>query len=189
MSTVAAIGSVLKKSRVQKEMTLQASWIDTPLDPMLAIGDETGLYLLQFVGSRGLSQAIDKLCLKKKASIELRKTAPIELMEQELNAYFLGELIAFKTPLHIFGTPFQKSVWNELLNIPYGETRSYLEQAEAMNHKQAVRAVANANGANQFGIVIPCHRIINSSGALGGYGGGLHRKQWLLDHEKQTRNS
>lgn len=76
-------------------------------------------------------------------------------------------------------------VWQELINIPYGETRSYLNQAKALGKPTSYRAVANANGMNQLAIIVPCHRIINSNGELGGYGGGLHRKEWLIEHERK----
>ena len=87
----------------------------------------------------------------------------------------------------MFGSDFQQKVWQALLKIPYGETRSYAAQAAAMGFPKATRAVANANGANQLAIVIPCHRIINSNGALGGYGGGVARKEWLLQHEAKYK--
>jgi O-6-methylguanine DNA methyltransferase len=92
----------------------------------------------------------------------------------------------FKTSVQLLGSPFQKLVWNELVSIPYGQTRSYLEQA--IKKQAAYRAVANANGANQIAIVIPCHRIINSNGKLGGYSGGISRKKWLIEHEKQHQS-
>jgi O-6-methylguanine DNA methyltransferase len=85
------------------------------------------------------------------------------------------------------GSPFQKLVWNELLNIPYGETRSYLEEANAIGKPTSYRAVANANGANKLAIIIPCHRIINNNGEIGGYGGGIARKKWLLEHETRYK--
>lgn len=88
----------------------------------------------------------------------------------------------------MLGSDFQKKVWQELLKIPHGETRSYAAQVAAMGLPTAIRAVPNANGANQLAIIIPCHRIINSNGALGGYGGGLARKEWLLQHEKQQQD-
>ena len=101
----------------------------------------------------------------------------------KLKSYFEGKLKKFETPLFLLGSPFQKKVWQALLKIPYGTTRSYAAQAVSMSEPKATRAVANANGANQLAIVIPCHRIINSNGALGGYGGGIARKEWLLQHE------
>ena len=99
--------------------------------------------------------------------------------------YFAGQLKAFTTPLAPTGTPFQKRVWEELQKIPHGETRSYAAIAAAIGRPTAFRAVAQANGANRIAIVIPCHRVINTSGALGGYSSGVERKQWLLQQEAQ----
>ena len=164
---------------------LKASWIDSPLGALLAIADDEGLYLLEFVDRRGLELEIEKLRRKTKSAILPGKTDIICSIEKELQHYFDGTLKNFQTPLHLLGSPFQKSVWEELLKIPYGTTRSYLEQAHKIGKETAFRAVANANGANQIAIVIPCHRIINNNGNLGGYGGGLMRKKWLIDHEKE----
>ncbi|PCI75155.1 hypothetical protein COB21_05980 [Candidatus Aerophobetes bacterium] len=176
---------LLKKELGKRGNILKASWLDTPLDPMLAISDSNGLYLLEFVGRKGLQQAIEKLCKEKAATIIFGEPEPMKLIRKELAAYFAGTLKKFETPVHIRGSVFQRKVWQELLNVPYGETKSYLEQAEAIGNKKAVRAVAGANAANRFGIMIPCHRIINTSGELGGYGGGITRKKWLLEHESK----
>lgn len=164
---------------------LHASWLDTPLGPVLAIADEQALYLLEFLGRRGLEREIERLGQRINAAIVPGKTSPIESIERELTAYFEGTLKIFKTPLFLSGTPFQQLVWRALCQIPYGTTKSYAEQAQTIEKSTATRAVANANGANQLAIVIPCHRIIRSSGDLGGYGGGIPRKQWLLQHEKK----
>ncbi|MBX9586188.1 MAG: methylated-DNA--[protein]-cysteine S-methyltransferase [Gammaproteobacteria bacterium] len=168
------------------QVILNVSCFDTPLGPMLAIADEKELYVLEFFERRGLQREIERLCLKNKCAIVSGKTDPITSIESELTSYFSGKLQIFKTPLRLMGTPFQKKVWTELMTIPYGETRSYLEQAKAIKKETAYRAVANANGANQLAIIIPCHRIINNNGNLGGYGGGIARKQWLLEHEKKN---
>ncbi len=101
--------------------------------------------------------------------------------------YFNGSLKEFKTPIHTLGTQFQKLVWLELTRVIYGSTKSYREQAKAISKPMAFRAVANANGTNQMTIVIPCHRIINSNGSIGGYSGGIARKKWLLEHEKSGK--
>lgn len=93
----------------------------------------------------------------------------------------------FKTPLVLIGSNFKKSVWEELKKIPPGKTLSYSKLAAQIEKPSAIHAVASANGANQFSIVIPCHRVINNNGGLGGYGGGLTRKKWLLDHEKNRQ--
>lgn len=163
---------------------LKAAWVDTKLGPMIAIADEEFLYLLEFVDRRGLEREVEKVRNRKKAAIIPGRSQPIETIEKELEQYFDGGLPEFKTPLALLGSDFQKNVWNELRKIPDGETRSYSEVAHALDKPTAYRAVAQANGANQIAIVIPCHRVINSNGELGGYGGGLNRKQWLLNHEK-----
>lgn len=172
-----------KKMENGHRTILKASWIDTKLGPMIAIADEAGLYLLEFVDRRGLEREVERLRLKTKAAIIPGATDPIKSITLELESYFEGKLKEFNTPLHLLGSPFQKLVWDELIRIPYGHTRSYMAQAEAIGKSTAYRAVANANGANQLAIVIPCHRIINSNGDLGGYGGGITRKQWLIEHE------
>lgn len=165
--------------------SLKASWLDTRLGPMIAIGDEQALYLLEFVDRRGLEREVERLRQRTKSAILPGITEPICLIENELIQYFEGNLEEFKTPLHLLGSPFQKRVWEELQKIPFGETRSYAELAAIIGKPSAFRAVANANGANQFAIVIPCHRVINSNGELGGYGGGLPRKKLLIAHERQ----
>jgi AraC family transcriptional regulator of adaptative response/methylated-DNA-[protein]-cysteine methyltransferase len=164
---------------------LKASWLDTKLGPMIAIGDEEALYLLEFVDRRGLEREVERLRQRTKSAILPGITEPIRFIEAELSEYFEGKLQVFKTPLYLLGSPFQKRVWEELQRIPYGKTRSYAQLAVTIGKPSAFRAVANANGANQFAIVIPCHRVINSNGDLGGYGGGLPRKKWLIQHEKQ----
>lgn len=168
---------------------IKKSWLETPLGPMIAIADNRALYLLEFVDRRGLEREVERLCQRTHAAIIPGTTPPIVSIEQELRAYFEGTLTIFKTPLCQLGTAFQKTAWDALCNIPYGETRSYLEQAVALGNPSACRAVANANGANQFAIMVPCHRIINTSGKLGGYAGGIARKQWLLNHERLSSSA
>lgn len=164
---------------------LKASWLDTPLGPMIAIADEKALYLLEFVDRRGLEREIERLRKRTKSAIIPGSTPPIESIKEELQRYFEKELIEFKTPLCFLGSAFQKQVWDTLRQIPSGETRSYADIAEAIGRPLACRAVANANGANQLAIIIPCHRVITSDGKIGGYGGGIVRKQWLINHEKR----
>ena len=165
---------------------LKASWLDTPLGPMLAICDDQFLHLLEFVDRRGLEREVERLRIKMKSAIIPGNTALTTSIESELKSYFDGTLREFNTPINPQGSDFQKNVWKALMAIPYGETRSYLQQANAIGNGRAYRAVANANGANQLAIIIPCHRIINANGELGGYGGGINRKKWLLEHEKQN---
>ncbi|MBT8184752.1 MAG: methylated-DNA--[protein]-cysteine S-methyltransferase, partial [Eudoraea sp.] len=108
---------------------------------------------------------------------------PLQEVVYQLNEYFEGKRTSFDLQLNPKGTAFQKRVWEALLEIPFGKTLSYLELALKLGDVKAIRAVAAANGKNPIWIVIPCHRVISSDGALTGYAGGLHRKKWLLDHE------
>ncbi len=164
---------------------LKASWLDTRLGPMLAVVDEQALHLLEFVDRRGLEREIERLRARRKQAIVPGETAITKQIAAELTQYFAGERRTFQTPLALLGSAFQQRVWAALQAIPVGETRSYADVAAAVGNPAAVRAVAQANGANQLAIVIPCHRVINADGELGGYGGGLSRKQWLLAHERQ----
>lgn len=168
-----------------KDKILKSTWIDTPLGTMLAIADDESLFLLEFEDSRGVEREIARLTFSLRASIVPGITDPLISMKNELEQYFKGNLTEFQTPLFLLGTSFQKSVWDKLMQIPFGETRSYLELAKSIGNAAACRAVAQANGANQLSIIIPCHRIINSNGNLGGYAGGVARKNWLIQHENR----
>ena len=166
---------------------LIAAWLDTKLGPMLAIANDTALYLLEFVDRRGLELEVERLRKKTKSAIIPGHTPILSSIQNELEAYFSGQLKEFKTPICLLGSPFQMRVWDALQKIPYGETRSYSDVAQSIGQSTATRAVAQANGANQLAVMIPCHRVINNNGALGGYGGGITRKQWLINHEKREK--
>jgi AraC family transcriptional regulator of adaptative response/methylated-DNA-[protein]-cysteine methyltransferase len=157
---------------------LFAAWLDTPLGPVTAVGDEAALHLLEYVDRRGLEREIERLRRRTGAAVVPGRTEPIAQIEAELAAYFAGTSLRFRTPLARPGSPFQTLVWDALLAIPPGQTCSYAQLAAAIRRPRAVRGVARANGANPFAIVIPCHRVINADGGLGGYGGGLPRKRW-----------
>ncbi|WP_036605613.1 bifunctional transcriptional activator/DNA repair enzyme AdaA [Paenibacillus assamensis] len=174
-------------SSLESIHTLKASWVDTRLGPMIAIADDEALYLLEFVDRRGLEREIERLRQRTKSAIIPGTAPPIHSIEMELTQYFDGKRIEFHTPIRYLGSPFQQKVWGHLRNIPSGETQSYSALATLVGQPTAYRAVARANGANQLAIIVPCHRIINANGDLGGYGGGLSRKQWLLNHEKQMK--
>ncbi|QDP73327.1 bifunctional transcriptional activator/DNA repair protein Ada [Legionella israelensis] len=161
-----------------------ASWLDTKLGPMLAISSDSALYLLEFVDRRGLEREVEHLKRKTKAILLPGKPSPILSIEKELTDYFNGHLKNFKTKVFLSGSAFQQKVWKELRKIPYGETRSYSDIAKSIGQPSAYRAVARANGANPLAIIIPCHRVINENGELGGYGGGIVRKEWLIHLEK-----
>lgn len=171
-------------SLVDHDRVLEAAWIDTRLGAMIAIADEERLYLLEFVDRRALEREIERLREKAKAAIIPGRTTLVDQVEAEVRQYFAGELREFRTPVAHLGTTFQRLVWDALKRIPFGETRSYSEIAEAVGKPSAVRAVAQANGANPLALIVPCHRVINANGDFGGYGGGLTRKKWLIHHEK-----
>lgn len=108
------------------------------------------------------------------------------LATEQLIQYFHGNRRVFELPLHQTGTPFQEKVWNELMNIPFGKTISYLDLSHRLGDPKSIRAAGTANGRNHIAIIVPCHRVIGAKGELVGYGGGLARKKWLLNHEKKV---
>jgi AraC family transcriptional regulator of adaptative response/methylated-DNA-[protein]-cysteine methyltransferase len=184
-----AFARIMGAPPARSTRALFAAWLDTPLGPMTAIADERSLHLLEFVDRRGLEREIERLRLRQKAGIAPGRTAPIVQIEAELKEYFAGRSTTFETPIARAGSPFQNAVWDALLTIPPGETWSYAQLARAVGKPKAVRAAGTANGANQLAIVIPCHRVINLNGELGGYAGGLPRKRWLLEHERRIREA
>lgn len=164
--------------------TLLCHVFTTPLGEVTIAATDSGICLLEFNSqTQRLERA--KKDLQKRLNTEIINgtTPAIEQAKNELTAYFNKQRQSFSVSLDPQGTDFQQSVWQVLQNIPYGKTMSYLQQAQALNNPAAVRAVANANAANKIAILIPCHRVIGSNGKLTGYGGGIERKQWLLDLE------
>lgn len=165
------------------EQVIYLHRFDTPLGPMYAGATEDGLCLLEFTDRRMLETEFLDLRKRLKAHILPGKNEHIVQVEKEVLAYFQNPKVQFIVPLITPGTDFQNQVWDELKRIPLGETRSYVQQSEALGNPLAIRAVARANGMNRIAIIIPCHRVIGSNGSLTGYAGGLSRKQWLLEHE------
>jgi AraC family transcriptional regulator, regulatory protein of adaptative response / methylated-DNA-[protein]-cysteine methyltransferase len=159
----------------------------TPLGPMVAGATDDGLSLLEFSDRRMLELQLRRVSRLFGLPMVPGRNAVLDRIEDELSRYFAGSLRDFTVPLVVPGSEFQQSVWDQLQTIPYGETRSYGEQAAAIGRPTAVRAVARANGDNRIAIVIPCHRVVGSDGKLTGYGGGLWRKQFLLDLEQKRR--
>ena len=159
--------------------------IETPLGEMVAGATDDGICLLEFIGRRMLPTEYKDLTRLLKTTLGVGDNIHLKSLSSQLNEYFTGDRIEFNLSLITSGTDFQQAVWKELLKIPYGTTRSYQQQADALSRSDSVRAVANANGMNRISIIIPCHRVIGSDGRLTGYGGGLKRKRWLLDHEKK----
>jgi AraC family transcriptional regulator of adaptative response/methylated-DNA-[protein]-cysteine methyltransferase len=156
------------------------STLETPLGSMIAIGSYEALYLLEFADRLGLDEKIERLEANLEQKIIPGKATLHDLLAQELAQYFAGKFTQFTIPLQPLGTPFQERVWNELRNIAYGQTISYRELAARIGKPNAHRAVGNANGANPLCILIPCHRVVYSTGACGGYSGGVDRKPRLL---------
>lgn len=164
------------------------SWYESPLGPLVLGATDEAVCLLEFSDRRMLETQFKVLRKRLSAALVPGDNAHLKALKRELAGYFAGTRKDFSVPLAYPGTPFQEKVWANLLKIPYGETRSYEDLARAVQSPKAVRAVGTANGCNRIAIVIPCHRVVNKGGKLGGYGGGLWRKQWLLDLERGVRS-
>lgn len=171
-------------TRLEGKVVVHVDRILTPLGPMLVGATKEGVCLLEFVDRRMLPNQIKRIQKTLDAVFVPGRNSLTEQIEAELESYFAGDLDVFETPLQPAGTPFQQEVWEALLRIPYGERRSYQEIAAEVGRGNAVRAVGTANGMNALAIVIPCHRVVGADGKLRGYGGGLWRKQRLLDLEE-----
>jgi AraC family transcriptional regulator of adaptative response/methylated-DNA-[protein]-cysteine methyltransferase len=164
------------------------SWAESPLGPLLMGATEDGVCLLEFTDRRALETQIASVRRCFGCALVPGKHDYLDRLQDELDRYFAGTLRNFRVPLIYPGTPFQQKVWEQLLQIPYGETRSYEDIAQAVGTPTAQRAVGTANGKNRIAIAIPCHRVVNKGGNLGGYGGGLWRKQFLLDLERGVQH-
>jgi methylated-DNA-[protein]-cysteine S-methyltransferase len=162
--------------------------LSTPIGDMLVVGDRQGRLRATFWTDdeeevRGVLERHSR-----GSRIELEPASDPHGLSSSLQAYFAGDLHAIdKVPVETGGTAFQREVWRALREIPCGTTLSYGELARRIGRPSAVRAVGLANGANPAGVVVPCHRVIGSNGSLTGYGGGIERKRWLLDHERTLR--
>jgi AraC family transcriptional regulator of adaptative response/methylated-DNA-[protein]-cysteine methyltransferase len=170
-------------SKSKLKNVISITRILTPLGPMLAGATDEGICLLEFVDRRMVETQIKRLKNYLQAELVPGNSTYFDELSHQLKEYFDGERKLFDLPLHMPGTEFQLRVWKELQKIPYGKTRSYKEQAINLNNPKAVRAVARANGDNRIAIIIPCHRVIGNKGELVGYGGGIWRKQFLLNLE------
>ena len=150
------------------------AYIQSPVGVTLIEGDENG---------------VQKILVYDDKEMPLSKTIPKALQPavKQLKEYFDGKRIEFDFPINPQGSDFQKRVWDSLLEIPFGKTMTYMEQAKKMGDVKAIRAVASANGKNPLWIVVPCHRVIGTNGSLTGYAGGLWRKKWLLEHENPVK--
>lgn len=155
-------------------MNTETAYYKSPIGTLEIIGDEKSIHSIYFLDEEVSNEN------------EIQSEA-IKNCIQQLDEYFSGDRKEFKINLSPKGTEFQGKVWNELLKVPFGKTRSYLEQSKRVGDIKAIRAVASANGKNPISIIIPCHRIIGSDGSLTGYAGGIWRKKWLLEHESGTK--
>jgi AraC family transcriptional regulator of adaptative response/methylated-DNA-[protein]-cysteine methyltransferase len=168
------------------ETVLQVTRVLTPLGPMIAGATEDALYFFEFSDRRRLEKQLERLRSRLDCVLIPGDNEMLRQVVTEVESYFDGQLRQFSIPLVAPGTEFQQTVWDELCRIPFGETRSYADVARAIDRPSAVRAVARANGDNRMAIFIPCHRVVGSDGRLTGYGGGLWRKQHLLDLESRV---
>lgn len=164
---------------------LKADFLETPIGTMVAIADDHALHLLEFTDRPALSSEITRLQARQKQGVMLGKTRIIDQVKDEMAHYFSGQGTSFTVRIACHGSAFERDVWQALRLIPAGETRSYSRIAADLGRESAIRAVARANGANQIAIIIPCHRVTGADGSLTGYGGGLWRKRWLLEHERR----
>lgn len=169
------------------ERTVMLDWIESPVGPLIAGATDEAICLLEFSDRNILDGQLTALKRRLRAGIAPGANPLLKSLREQLGEYFAGRRRAFDLPLSYPGTPFQQKVWSKLLEIPYGETWSYRQLATAVGDANASRAVGTANGLNRICIVIPCHRVVNASGELGGYGGGLWRKRILLDLELGQR--
>ncbi|ARO15295.1 AraC family transcriptional regulator, regulatory protein of adaptative response / methylated-DNA-[protein]-cysteine methyltransferase [Ketogulonicigenium robustum] len=170
---------------LRADALLRATWIPTPLGDMIAVSSHTHLHLLEFVDRKALPAELRRLQAAARQPIGVGAQPPSDQAAAELADYFAARSSRFTTPLAVAGSAFTQSVWDALRTIPAGQTRSYSDIARQIGRPSAVRAVARANGANQIALMIPCHRVIGADGALTGYGGGLWRKQRLIEIERK----
>ena len=164
------------------------SWIRTAIGPLVVGTTDKGICLLEFSDRRMLESQLKTLRRRFGAALVPGTNPLVAALQQQLDEYFSGTRKQFDLPLQYPGTPFQSQVWSNLLQIPYGHTCSYQQLARTVGRPRAVRAVGTANGMNRIAILIPCHRVVNANGELGGYGGGLWRKRLLLDLESGQRS-
>ena len=159
--------------------------IDTPVGKMRIGATDEGICLFDFQYRRSIDSIMKRIETLLGDKFSDGEHPHFKILEDQISEYFIGDRKEFDLPLHLVGTPFQKSVWEGLLQIPYGETRSYKQQSIFLGNEKAIRAVAGANGENGIAIIVPCHRVIGEDGSLTGYGGGLQKKKWLLDLERK----
>ena len=176
----------LSAGQAARRSLLSFARLPTPLGPMIAMAEERGLVLLEFLDRPALTQETEDLRDRHGYAIAPGRNSHIEQVARELEAYFAGSLRTFTVPVHTPGNAFDVAVWAALREIPYGETRTYGDLAAQLERPGAARAVGAANGRNRIALIIPCHRVIGADGSLIGYGGGQARKAHLIQLEKAS---
>ena len=160
--------------------------LPSPLGDMIAGATDNGLCFLEWHDRGGVERIKERVQKRYKCELVESDNPHLRTLRNQLDEYFTGTRTTFDVPIDVTGTPFERAVWDKLLQIPCGETRSYGQMAQLLGKPGASRAVGRANGANYLGIVIPCHRVIEANGNLRGYGGGVWRKKWLLELESAS---
>jgi len=160
--------------------------VQSPIGDMIAGATDKGICFLEWHDRGGVERILSRVAKRYKRPLEQGSSDLLLKLQNELSDYFDRTINKFLVPIDVNGTKFENSVWNNLLKIPYGETKNYGEIASDLGKPGASRAVGRANGSNYLSIIIPCHRVIESNGNLRGYGGGLWRKKYLLELESTT---
>jgi AraC family transcriptional regulator, regulatory protein of adaptative response / methylated-DNA-[protein]-cysteine methyltransferase len=176
--------AVENRPRLSVDRKLVRTKISTPLGSMSAVANDSAVHLLEFENRVALTGELRRL-ERDFGPISLGRNNVLEALATELDDYFAGKSADFQIPTVQHGTSFEEAVWQALKQIPLGQTRSYSDIAKEIGQPEKSREVGRANGANKISIIVPCHRVIGADGSLVGYGGGLWRKKWLLDHERQ----
>ena len=164
-------------------MPLFITKMQTSIGNMLAAASDEGICLFDFE----FRKSIDSIKYRITSTLNTQFTegyhSYFDVLKKQIDEYFSGNRKNFVLPLHLVGTDFQKQVWSNLIKIPFGSVSTYKKQAIGLGNEKAVRAMARANGENGLAIIVPCHRVISESGHLTGYGGGIPKKKWLIEHE------
>ena len=158
--------------------------MNSPVGPLVLGCTDKGVSLVDYFSSDKVNKSLTEMLKRRPLKIEFKDTIILNSLKDQLERYFLKEIKNFDLPIDSIGTDFQKKVWEVLCQIPFGETLSYTQQAKIFGNEKAIRAIASANGKNKISILLPCHRVIGKNGSLTGYAGGLDKKSWLLEHER-----
>lgn len=174
----------MREYKTQTKEIINTTTFSTPLGEMFAAASKKGIVMLTFFTPFYIEVKIEVLKKTLNAEVIPANNEIFKALKIQLNEYFEKKRTTFEIPLQLIGSPFQVKCWKELLNIPYGKTISYKEQAIKIGNEKAFRAVANANGQNMIDIIVPCHRVIANNGKLSGYTGGVEKKEFLLKLEQ-----